>query len=105
MPKIDSFIFVGPGTEIQYLGRMNPDRITQAHLVYQELLRLTIQYEESVLNLMKYPNNNELRNIKEDLGGRVKQFEANFTKEYSDLILKGVTFPRDLNTNNTTQSL
>ena len=84
---------------------MNPDRITQAHLVYQELLRLTIQYEESVLNLMKYPNNHELRNIKEDLGGRVKQFEANFTKEYSDLILQGVTFPRDLNTNNTTQSL
>ena len=84
---------------------MDPDRITQAHLVYQELLQLTIQYEESVLNLMKYPNNHELRNIKEDLGGRVKQFEVNFTKEYSDLILQGVTFPRDLNTNNTTHSL
>jgi hypothetical protein len=84
---------------------MNPDRITQAQLEYRELLDLTIQYEESVLNLMKYPNNPELRNIKEDLGEKVKQFEEKFMKEYSDLILQGVTFPRDLNTNYTTQSL
>jgi hypothetical protein len=84
---------------------MNPDRITQAHMVYQELLQLTIQYEESVLDLMKYPNNHELRNIKEEMGERVKQFEGSFKKEYSDLILQGVTFPRDLNTNNTTHSL
>jgi glutathione peroxidase-family protein len=84
---------------------MNPDRIIQAQLAYQELLELNIQYEESVLNLLKYPNNNELRTIKEELAERAKQCEEKFTKEYSDLILQGVTFPRNLNTHNATQSL
>ena len=84
---------------------MNPDRITQAQLAYQELLELNIQYEESVLNLMKYPNNHELRNIKEEMACRARHCEEKFTKEYADVILKGVTFPRDLNTHNTTQSL
>ena len=84
---------------------MNPDRIIQAQLAYQELLELNIQYEESVLNLMKYPNNHELRTIKEELSERSKQCEEKFTKEYSDLILQGVTFPRNLNTHNATQSL
>ena len=84
---------------------MNPDRISQAQLAYQHLLELNIQYEESVLNLMKYPNNHEIRNIKEEMAEKVKQWEEKFTKEYSDLILKGVTFPRDLNTYNATQSL
>jgi hypothetical protein len=84
---------------------MNPDRIEHAQLEYKKLLDLTIQYEETVLNLMKYPNNHELRNIKEEMGEKVKQFEVKFMKEYSDLISQGVTFPRDLNINNTTQSL
>ena len=84
---------------------MNPDRIIQAQLAYQELLELNIQYEESVLNLLKYPNNHELRNIKEEMAERAKQCEERFTKEYSDLILQGVTFPRDLNSHNATQSL
>ena len=84
---------------------MNPDRITQSQLAYQELLELNIQYEESVLNLMKYPNNHDLRNIKEEMAEKVRHCEENFTKEYADLILKGVTFPRDLNINNATQSL
>jgi glutathione peroxidase-family protein len=84
---------------------MNPDRIIQAQLAYQELLELNIQYEESVLNLLKYPNNHELRTIKEELAERAKQCEEKFTKEYSDLILQGVTFPRNLNTHNATQSL
>jgi len=84
---------------------MNPDRINQSQLAYQELLELNIQYEESVLNLMKYPNNHEMRNIKEDMFEKLKHFEANFTKEYADLILQGVTFPRDLNINNATHSL
>jgi hypothetical protein len=84
---------------------MNPDRIAQAQLAYQHLLELNIQYEESVLNLLKYPNNYEIRSIKEEMAGRVKQWEEKFTKEYADLILQGVTFPRDLNTYNATQSL
>jgi|GEM_PF-2192223 len=84
---------------------MNPDRITQAQLAYQHLLELNIQYEESVLNLLKYPNNYEIRNIKEEMAEKVKQWEEKFTKEYADLILQGVTFPRDLNTYNATQSL
>jgi hypothetical protein len=84
---------------------MNPDRISQSQLAYQELLELNIQYEESVLNLMKYPNNHELRNIKEEMAGKVRHFEEKFTKEYADLILQGVTFPRDLNINNATHSL
>jgi hypothetical protein len=84
---------------------MNPDRITQAQLAYQHLLELNIQYEESVLNLLKYPNNHEIRNIKEETADKVKQWEEKFTKEYADLILQGVTFPRDLNTHNATQSL
>ena len=84
---------------------MNPDRITQAQLAYQHLLELNIQYEESVLNLMKYPNNHEIRSIKEEMADKVRQWEEKFTKEYADLILQGVTFPRDLNTYNATQSL
>lgn len=84
---------------------MNPDRIAQAQLAYQHLLELNIQYEESVLNLLKYPNNHEIRIIKEEMGEKFRQWEEKFTKEYSDLILKGVTFPRDLNTYNATQSL
>ena len=84
---------------------MNPDRINQSQLAYQELLELNIQYEESVLNLMKYPNNHELRYIKEEMFEKLKHFEENFTKEYADLILQGVTFPRDLNINNATHSL
>ena len=84
---------------------MNPDRITQAQLAYRELLELNVQYEESVLNLMKYPNNHELRNIKEEMAVKAKHCEEKFTREYADLILKGVTFPRDLNTHNATQSL
>ena len=84
---------------------MNPDRIAQAQLAYQHLLELNIQYEESVLNLLKYPNNHEIRNIKEETAHKVKHWEEKFTKEYADLILQGVTFPRDLNTYNATQSL
>ena len=84
---------------------MNPDRIAQAQLAYQHLLELNIQYEESVLNHMKYPNNHEIRNIKEEMAGKVRQWEEKFTKEYADLIMQGVTFPRDLNTYNATQSL
>jgi hypothetical protein len=84
---------------------MNPDRIAQAQLAYQHLLELNIQYEESVLNLLKYPNNHEIRTIKEDMADKVRQWEEKFTKEYSDLILQGVTFPRDLNTYNATLSL
>ncbi|HEY2347367.1 MAG TPA: hypothetical protein VGH64_00065 [Puia sp.] len=84
---------------------MNPDRISQSQLAYQELLELNIQYEESVLNLMKYPNNHELRNIKEEMGEKVRHCETKFTREYADLILQGVTFPRDLNINNATHSL
>jgi len=84
---------------------MNPDRITQAQLAYQHLLELNIQYEESVLNLLKYPNNHEIRFIKEEMADKVRQWEEKFTKEYADLILQGVTFPRDLNTYNATQSL
>ncbi len=84
---------------------MNPDRITQAQLAYQELLELNIQYEESVLNLLKYPNNHELRNIKEEMSEKVRHCEEKFTTEYADLILQGVTFPRYLNTYNATQSL
>ncbi len=84
---------------------MNPDRIAQAQLAYQQLLELNIQYEESVLNLMKYPNNHEIRNIKEEMAYKVRQWEEKFTKEYADLIMQGVTFPRDLNTYNATQSL
>jgi len=84
---------------------MNPDRIAQAQLAYQHLLELNIQYEESVLNLMKYPNNLEIKNIKEEMAGKVRQWEEKFTKEYADLIMQGVTFPRDLYTNNATQSL
>jgi len=84
---------------------MNPDRITQAQLAYQHLLELNIQYEESVLNLLKYPNNHEIRSIKEEMADKVRQWEEKFTKEYADLILQGVTFPRDLNTYNATQSL
>ena len=84
---------------------MNPDRIAQAQLAYQHLLELNIQYEESVLNLLKYPHNHEIRIIKEEMGDKVRQWEEKFTKEYADLILKGVTFPRDLNTYNATQSL
>jgi glutathione peroxidase-family protein len=84
---------------------MNPDRITQAQLAYQELLELNIQYEESVLNLLKYPNNHELRNIKEEMAEKARYCEEKFTKEYADLILQGVTFPRNLNTYNATQSL
>jgi glutathione peroxidase-family protein len=84
---------------------MNPDRITQAQLAYQELLELNIQYEESVLNLLKYPDNHELRNIKEEMAEKARHCEEKFTKEYADLILQGVTFPRNLNTYNATQSL
>jgi len=84
---------------------MNPDRIAQAQLAYQHLLELNIQYEESVLNLLKYPNNHEIRSIKEDMAEKVRQWEEKFTTEYADLILQGVTFPRDLYTYNATQSL
>jgi len=84
---------------------MNPDRIAQAQLAYKHLLELNIQYEESVLNLLKYPNNHEIRSIKEDMAEKVRQWEEKFTTEYADLILQGVTFPRDLYTYNATQSL
>jgi len=84
---------------------MNPDRIAQAQLAYQHLLELNIQYEESVLNLLKYPNNHEIRSIKEEMAEKVREWEEKFTKEYADLILQGVTFPRNLNTYNATQSL
>ena len=84
---------------------MNPDRIAQAQLAYQHLLELNIQHEESVLNFMKYPDNHELRNIKLELAEKLKHWEEQFTKEYADVIQKGVTFPRNLYTNNATQSL
>jgi hypothetical protein len=54
---------------------------------------------------MKYPHNHELRNIKEEMAEKAKHCEEKFTKEYADLILQGLTFPRDLNTHNATQSL
>ncbi|MEJ0081873.1 MAG: hypothetical protein WDM78_13205 [Puia sp.] len=84
---------------------MNPDRIAQAQLAYQQLLELNIQYEESVLNLMKYPNNHEIRNIKEEMAYKVRQWEREIHEGICRPHHAGGNLSRDLNTYNATQSL
>jgi hypothetical protein len=77
---------------------MDQQRVNQAQQEYRELLQLAIVYEETVLNDIKNPEIDEFSGTREALKEKMKKQEENFMKKYSDLILQGVTFQRDINT-------
>jgi hypothetical protein len=77
---------------------MDQQRVIQAQQEYRELLQLAITYEETVLNDIKNPEIDGFSGTREALKEKMKNQEENFMKKYSDLILQGVTFQRDINT-------
>jgi len=84
---------------------MDQDRVTQAQSEYIELLKLTILHEEAILDEIKEPDKDKLKDLKEQLNAKLKEQEDQFTKKYADLILQGVTFNRDINTISSNHSL